>query len=84
MAKKKEKAVALLKQSAYNRPVKANEIKRRRQLLGMTMAKAAQLAGWKTQQAWSGVERGQRPDPQVSTLMRVAAVLGCKVDDLLR
>lgn len=84
MAKKKNKALALVKQSPYSGVVLTDEIKRRRLALGITMAEASRLAGWKTLQTWSGIERGMRPDPQVSTLVRVAKVLGCKVDQLLR
>lgn len=88
MAKKKllgrGKALDSVKRLVYSGGVvKTEEIKRRRERLGLTMAEAAKLAGWKTQQAWSGVERGTRPDPQVSTVIRVASVLRCRVDDLV-
>jgi transcriptional regulator with XRE-family HTH domain len=61
------------------------EIKRRRRDLGLTQAEAARLAGWPEAQNWSNVENGKADtNPRVLSLVKVAAVLGCKVDDLLR
>ncbi|MBV8780303.1 MAG: helix-turn-helix transcriptional regulator [Phycisphaerae bacterium] len=48
----------------------------------MTQQQAADAAGWSVAQ-WGGMERGTRPDPQVSTMAKVAKVLNCRVDDLL-
>lgn len=84
MAKRRHKAIDLVRRTPYNPLVRTEEIKRRRLALGITMAEASRRAGWKTLQTWSGIERGMRADPQISTLMRVADVLGCKVDQLLR
>jgi transcriptional regulator with XRE-family HTH domain len=88
MAKKKtnsrHNALANKQRLRYMEPVDFKEMKRRRKELGLTQAEAARRAGWATPQVWTNMENGQRKDPQVSTLMKVADVLGCKVDDLLR
>ncbi len=88
MAKKKtvrrHNAVANHTATAYVWFVDFAEMKRRRLRKGLTQAAAAKLAGWRTAQVWTNMENGQRPNPQVLTLAKVAAVLGCKVDDLLR
>lgn len=64
--------------------VRFKEIERRRLALNLTMAAAAKLAGWKTAQAWSHVEKGHADNPSIETMRTVARVLGCKVDDLLK
>lgn len=64
--------------------VNTREIKRRRSKLGLSMASAAKLAGWKTAQQWANVEYGTKKDPLVSTMFKVAKALGCKIDDLVK
>lgn len=87
MTKKKstrrDNAVANHTATAYSWSVNFAEIKRRRRSLGMTQREAAKAAGWATTQVWTNMENGQRQNPQVLTLARIADVLGCKVDDLL-
>jgi transcriptional regulator with XRE-family HTH domain len=63
--------------------VNFEEIKRRREKKGLTLSAAAKLAGWGSGQVWANLEQGQRDDPQVSTLVKVAKVLNCKLDDLI-
>jgi transcriptional regulator with XRE-family HTH domain len=55
----------------------------RRQALGMSQRALAKLAGT-TQSAVSAIETGAVPNPNLSTLLRLAAVLGCEVDMRLR
>lgn len=43
------------------------------------VAKAAGM----TQASYARLETGGRPDPRLSTAVRVARALGCRVDDLL-
>jgi len=60
-----------------------DEIRRRREKRGLTQQQAADAAGM-LRPAWSRLESGSRPNPAIDTLRRVAEVLGCRVDDLLR
>ena len=64
--------------------VSTTEIRKRRNKLGLSPTQAAKAAGWKTMQQWWDVEHGRRKNPTVSVMVRIAGVLGCKVDDLLR
>ncbi len=57
------------------------KIRRRREKLGLTQTQAAELMGC-TQQYWSGLENN-RTDPRITTLLPVAAVLGCRLSVLL-
>jgi transcriptional regulator with XRE-family HTH domain len=52
--------------------------------MGISQAEAARRAGWSTPIQWLDVEKGKRPDPRISTVVKVAGVLGCKVDQLLK
>ncbi len=64
--------------------VNTEEIRRRRDKLGMTQAEAAHAAGWKSAVQWTDVESGKRENPTIGTVAAVAKVLGCKVDAILR
>jgi transcriptional regulator with XRE-family HTH domain len=67
-------------------PLNHAEVKRRRELLTFTLDEAARRAGFKGPQArvqWHDIESGKKADPRISTVERVAAALGCLVDDLL-
>jgi len=63
--------------------VNTDEIRRRRLRLKLTLADAAKAAGWRTPVQWHDIEAGKKRDPRASTLVRVAKVLRCKVDQLL-
>lgn len=56
-------------------------IRQLRQQKGLRQQQLAQRAGV-TQPHLSAVERGQR-QPSLRMLQRIAAVLGCKLDDLV-
>ncbi len=58
------------------------EISRRRESRKLTMQQAADVAGWTVQQ-WGDIERGRRKNPSIGSVVTVARVLGCKVDQLL-
>lgn len=60
------------------------EIKRRREKLGLSQSEAAALAGFKSAIQWWDIEKKPGRDPLVSTMVKVARALGCKVDQLLR
>ena len=60
------------------------EIRKRREKKGLTLAEAAKRAGWSSGQVWANLEQGQRDNPSIETLAKVAEVLECKVDALLR
>lgn len=58
------------------------EMKRLREVKGWTQAQAAELVDM-TQPMWARMETGERPDPKVSTVERIAKALGVTVNDLL-
>lgn len=58
------------------------EIKVRRERLGMQQTELAMKAGIR-QSSLSLIEKGSR-NPSVSVLARIAAALGCTMDDLTR
>jgi hypothetical protein len=62
-------------------PVDQDGIRRRREAKGLTLARAAKLAGFKSHVQWWDVENKPGRDP---TMIRIADALGCKVDDILR
>jgi transcriptional regulator with XRE-family HTH domain len=66
--------------------VDRDEIKRRRDKLGLTVRDAALRAGWGETGfvRWSRLERGTPKDPALSTMEAVAKVLKCKIDDLVK
>jgi DNA-binding XRE family transcriptional regulator len=68
----------------YNPTVDFGKIKELRLKLGINQTEAAKRAGWETQQQWANFENGKRPDPRLSSIVRVCRVLGCKVIDLLK
>lgn len=64
--------------------VNFERIKRLRERRGLTYGQAAERAGWGHKpQRWYGIERGNRPDLRVSTLMDVAKALGVRAASLL-
>jgi transcriptional regulator with XRE-family HTH domain len=66
--------------------VDRDEIKRRREKLGLTLRDAASKAGWGETGfvRWSRLENGTPKDPALSTLESVARVLKCKLDDIVK
>ncbi|HEV7299231.1 MAG TPA: helix-turn-helix transcriptional regulator [Tepidisphaeraceae bacterium] len=64
--------------------VDTNKIRTLRIAKGLTMAAVAQLAGMRTAQQWNGVESGERKNPSIDTVQRMAKALGVKVDALLK
>lgn len=83
MAKKQRQSALKKDGRAGTMPVvNFGEVTRRREALGLTMQQAAGAVGW-TAQRWGDVERGRRPNPSIATVLAVARVLRCKVDQLL-
>jgi transcriptional regulator with XRE-family HTH domain len=63
--------------------IKTEEIERRRMEAGLSQDEAARRAGFSTQQQWSNLVSGARGKrPSAETLMRVARVLECRVEDI--
>ena len=50
-------------------------IKPRREALGLTQEKAAELADFGTRQRWNAIESGRKPDINLDTLRRLAKTL---------
>jgi transcriptional regulator with XRE-family HTH domain len=66
-------------------PLDCEKIKRLRERLGLSMADAAEKAGFSAgRQAWYNIESGQRTNIKIETLERIAKALGVKAADLLR
>lgn len=59
------------------------KIRRLREQRQMTMEEAAVAAGMRNRHRWYEVESGDRKDPRIFTVARVAKALGVRVDDLL-
>lgn len=70
----------------YNRlnMLRRDEIKRRRELLGLTLDEAAKRAGFEHRQRWYAIEVGDRDNISVQTLEAIASALGCSLDDLVK
>lgn len=62
----------------------ASKIKPLRESLGLTLEAAATKAGFVNRQHWWRIESGNVPDPRVSTLVTIAAVLGISPLELLK
>lgn len=58
-------------------------IKSKREALKLTQREAAERAGL-AQPAWARIESGARTDPNLSTAVRLAHALKCKIEQLLR
>lgn len=58
------------------------KIRGRREKLRLTQTKCAELSGMPVPH-WNRIEAGGRPDPQLSTLARVAKVLRCKITEIV-
>lgn len=83
MRKKKNYALERIRAMTYKGAVDKVAFKALREKTRLTQGEAAMLAGL-TVQRWSDLENGRHKNPRVLTLVKVAQVLGCKVDDLLR
>ena len=59
------------------------KIRQLREARGWTLAVAADHAGMRNLQQWQQIESGQRRDPGVSTVDRIARALGVKLDELM-
>jgi transcriptional regulator with XRE-family HTH domain len=64
-------------------PLDTHKLRALRVGRGWTYAEAAERAGMTNRQRWYAVESGQRADPSISTVERMARALGVTVDDLL-
>ena len=64
-------------------PLDASKVKARRAALGMTQREAAKRAGIPPSHWSSRIEGGERSNPSLETVERVAAVLRCPVTALL-
>jgi hypothetical protein len=60
----------------------AAKVKQHRELLRSGQKQAAQLAGWQRGNSWYKLEARDN-DVRISTLVTLARVLHCKIDDLL-
>jgi transcriptional regulator with XRE-family HTH domain len=63
-------------------PLDPAKLKSIRARLGISQTEAAHRAGIH-QQAYQRIEAGRRPDPQLSTLERLAEALGVDVGELI-
>ncbi len=64
-------------------PLDTDKVRALRAKRGLSQSQAATEAGFKTLQAWSGLEIGARADPRLSTVETIARVLGVGVEDIL-
>ena len=64
--------------------INAQEIKRRREALGLSLADAATSAGWGAsgRTRWHDIEVGRRKSLELKTVQAIAKVLGVKVKDI--
>lgn len=62
--------------------VNGEEVKRRREAMKLSQAEAGRQIGF-TAQRWSDMENGRIPNPRLVTLVAVARVLKCGLDDLV-
>jgi transcriptional regulator with XRE-family HTH domain len=65
-------------------PLNPTRIRQLRLQAGLTLQQAADKAGLTNRQKWARLEAGGVPDPQISTLERIARALGVSVGELLR
>ena len=65
-------------------PLDRSRIRQLRLKLGLSQDEAAQLAGLSGRQQWNNIETGDRPNPSIETVEKIAKALGVKVDDLLK
>jgi len=63
--------------------VNAKEIRRRREELKLSFGEAAERAGFKHRGQWQIVESGTRKGASADTVMTIARVLRCKMEDLM-
>lgn len=84
MKKKKIFRAKSVSHKAKLSTVRNEYIRQRREQLGLTLKEAATRAGMSTLIQWQKVESGTTTDPQVSTLLRMAAALRLSPASLLR
>ena len=60
-----------------------NEVRSRREALGLTQAAAAAAAGFKWPAQWADVETGRKNNLTIVTLDKIATALDCDVRDLI-
>lgn len=65
-------------------PLNVERIRTLREKKKLTQEQAAELAGMKGRQAWYNVESGREKNLTLERLEKVAAVLGCKAQDLIQ
>ncbi len=65
-------------------PIDTAKIRKLRLSLGLSMADAAARAGLPGRQRWYHIESGRLRNPTLSTIERVAKVLGVHARDLLK
>jgi transcriptional regulator with XRE-family HTH domain len=63
-------------------PAIARNLKKRRNMLGISQDKLSKLAGV-TVHTVTKIEIGATPDPRITTLKKIARALGVGVDDLI-
>jgi transcriptional regulator with XRE-family HTH domain len=64
-------------------PLDTKKVRDLRLAAGLTLAKAAKLAGLPGPQTWSDMEQGRRSNLTLRTLDRIAKALGVSARDLL-
>jgi len=79
------KKIAVVHQLVYDsNMVNGEQMRRKRESLGLTMQEAAERAGFTSRQQWYNVEAGFRSNVTPTTLMAIARALGCSIEDLLK
>jgi transcriptional regulator with XRE-family HTH domain len=63
--------------------INREEIKRRREAIGLTLDEAAKRAGFGQRQRWYAIESGRGSNLAAESLYAVAGVLGCTMEDLM-
>jgi len=65
-------------------PLDIAKIKELRERKGLSLAAAAERAGFKTRQQWYQIESGAVTNLKLESLERIAAALGVRAKDLLK
>lgn len=64
--------------------VDTERIRQLREKKGLTLAQAAEAAGFKNRQQWHGIESGAVDNPKLQTIEAVAAALEVKASTLIK
>lgn len=85
MSKTRRKARTGIAHPANSAPEQLNraEIRRRREEMGLSLAEAAQAAGFHGRQTWYRIEAGGRTSVSPWTLLSMARTLHCSMEHLV-